>query len=166
MRHAIAVVCLASALAALPFVSAQPGFTAGEKPIDLPFGEKGWDMSAMNAEPVKLVRTSATQISVRAEDPETKAKFSTEVKYVRFLLEFTRDLTVRDIDWTGVQPQPPFRFEFQDADGVTQRIVPATYEGALVGRKGRRVWVVVKIPEESLERRTKKVVIDLKPYGS
>ncbi len=163
MRHVIAALCLASVL---PLVFAQPDVTIGEKPIELPFGEKNWDMSALNADPVKLVKVNANQLSVRAEDPTTKEKFSTEVKYVKFLLEFTRDLTVRDIEWTGVQPQPPFRFELHDADGVAIRTLQATYEGSLVGRKGRRVWVVLRMPEESVQRRTKKVLVDFKPYGS
>jgi hypothetical protein len=165
MRLAVTTLGLASALIALPLVSAQPLIDLTEKSIELPFGEKNWDLSPMKADPVNLVKVSASQVSVRAEDPVTKERFSTEVKSVRFLLEFTRDLTVRDTDWTGVRPEPPFRFEFLDADGVTLRIVPGTYEGTPIGLKGRRVRVVLRMPEESVMGRTRKVVVAAKPYA-
>ena len=73
---------------------------------------------------------------------------------------------MRDTDYRGFQPVPPFQFDFRDENGVALRLLPATYEGSLVGLEGLRLWVVLKLPEGRLMQRTAKVVVDPKPYGS
>jgi hypothetical protein len=84
---------------------------------------------------------------------------------VHIVLEFERDLTIRDTDWTGVQPKPPFRFDFLDKDGVTLSTQLGTYDGVFVGRRGRRVRVVLMMPPEVVMARTKKVLVDSKTLG-
>jgi hypothetical protein len=146
-RLAAAVLFLGTAFVALPSVAAQPA------PVDtsaLPVGKDAWDLRPLSGDPVKLV----------------KVAYDEKAKEARFVLEFTRDLTVRDIDWSGVRAQPPFRFQFEDADGVTLSSPLPTYEGVLVGLKGRRLRIVLKMPEPYVMDRTRKVVVDFKPYGS
>jgi hypothetical protein len=116
---------------------------------ELPLGRDAWDMRRLEQDPVKLVKVTYY--------PATR-----EVKWV---LEFTRDLTVRDIDWHSLSKSAPFWFRFQDEDGVTLVSASAAYDGVLVGLRGRRVRVVLKLPDEEVMRRTKKVMIDPRPYG-
>jgi hypothetical protein len=147
-RLTAGVLVFVSALVLLTLLSpARAG--AQQKESDIPLGRAAWEMKGLDRDPVKLVKVSY--------DPDTKE--------VKWLLEFTRDLTVRDTDWAGVNPRPPFWFRFQDADGVTLASASAAYDGQLVGRFGRRVRVVLKLPEEEVMRRTKKVAIDPRPYG-
>jgi hypothetical protein len=114
-------------------------------------------MRQLDEEPVKLVKVTA----VRAPDPETKK----EARFVAIVLEFRRDLTVRDIDWTAPESRPPYWFSFEDAEGVVLRRDMATYDSVLVGLQGRRVRMVLKVPEGELAARVKKVIVDPRPYG-
>lgn len=189
-RLTAAVLFLAVAFVSPPLASAQPlGVIVKEEAIELPFGKANWDMRRLEEDPVKLVKVSAVKVQVAVVDPGSGRLSLREVTLVNFLLEFQRDLTVRDPDWTGPRPQPPFRFQFEDAEGVTLASESAEYGGAVVGAKGRladlpapralgaeyggvpvgvkgrRVRVVLDLPEARVVARTKKVVIDHKPYG-
>ena len=150
---------------ALPFVSAQPAEAPAIDTKTFPFAKGNWDLSALDHDPVKLVMAS----------------YDRTFNQVQLVLEFTRDLTVRDIDWTGVRPEPPFRFNFEDKDGVTLLSLRGIYLGEPVMRKGRRVRVAVQFPiiplppekprEADRERNyylglSKKVVVDYIPYGT
>jgi hypothetical protein len=185
VRLAAALFIVAPALILLPDVSAQPlGLTGPEEPIALPFGEANWEVGAMRQDPVKLVKISASK--VRAQPREGSAERE-EVRFVKFLLEFQRDLTVRDTDWTGVRPQPPFVFRFEDENGVTIASESGEYDSTPVGLQGRRVLIrlalkdapvfhrvevtdprlgeplALFIPELPVTARTKKVFVDPKP---
>ncbi len=126
--------------------SAQPA-GADSATIDLPGGKNTWDLRALDTDPVKLVKADA----------------SPDGKVVRFILEFQRDLTVRDTDWRGPTPRPPYWFRFQDADGTTIHSEMAEYASELVGLQGRRVRIVLIVPPAWA--RTKKVIVDPRPYG-
>jgi hypothetical protein len=140
-RLAGTVLVFALALVSLPLARAQPG--AG----DLPGGKNSWDLRALDSDPVKLVKVEAAP----------------DGKVVRFILEFQRDLTVRDTDWHGPSPRPPYWFRFQDADGTTMRSEIAEYGSELVGQQGRRVRIVLTLPPAWA--RTRKVIVDPRPYG-
>jgi hypothetical protein len=145
-RLAGTTLLFALVLAFRPAASAQPA--GAEAPIiDLPGGKSTWDLRALDADPIKLVKADA----------------SPDGKVVRFILEFQRDLTVRDTDWRGPAPRPPFWFRFQDADGTTIHSEIAEYGSELVGLQGRRVRIVLLMPPAWA--RTKKVIVDPRPYG-
>jgi len=170
-RLSATILLLAFAFVGLPLVSAQPKGEAAPA-IDtsiFPYAKGNWDLKALDGDPVKLV-----SINYVARP---------RLRQAEFVLEFTRDLTVRDTDWSGVRPEPPFRFDFEDKDGVTVLSLRPTYAGVPIMLKGRRVRVVVSFPplpppdqldtlsETDRERlfflsQAKKVVVDLKPYGS
>jgi hypothetical protein len=191
------VLFLALALVGPPIVSAQPPPTEIIKAdaIDLPFGKANWDMHQLDQDPVKLTKVSALKVRIRQWIPSRTMPgmyepLEFEETLVNFILELQRDVTVRDIDWTGVRPQPPFRFQFEDAAGVILTTEPAEYGDSLVGPrgrlailpeprvdgaefggklvtlKGRKARVVLVMPDPRIMGRTKKVVVDLKPYGS
>src|SRR5437868_2243773 len=116
-----AAVLLGSAFVTLPFASAEtapPPTTVDTS--KLPRGKDAWDIRRMDEEPVKLV----------------KVTYDRDANEARFVLEFTRDLYVRDTDWGGVRPEPPFRFDFEDEDGVTLVSLAARYDGVPIGLKG------------------------------
>jgi hypothetical protein len=149
-RPAVALLAVASALAFLPFASAQPaGDGAAADAITLPLGKSAWDLRALDDDPVKLV----------------KASYDKERKVVVLVLELRRDLTVRDTDWRGLNARPPFWFRLQDADGVTLRSLPAEFGSEVVGLKGRRVRVFLPWPDAPVASQAKKVVVDPRPYG-
>jgi hypothetical protein len=186
-RLAVAILVFACSLLALPSVSAQGEAVARpEEAIPLPFGEANWDLRVMEQDPVKLVKTAATKVVVPGEKPEQRL----EVRFVKFILQFQRDLTIRDSDWTGVRPQPPFLFRFEDENGVTIASETATYDSTLVGSQGARVQLRLTLPDKPVVQRlevveprafgeritlfipalpvtlrTKKVVVDFRPYG-
>jgi hypothetical protein len=165
LRLTAAALFLASALVVVPPPGlAQPPEAAAPDTSMLPF-TKDWDLKTFNTDPVKLIK-------VNYIDRE-------KLRQAEFVLEFTRDLTVRDIDWSGVRPEPPYRFDFQDKDGVTVVSLRPIYGGEPITGKGRRIRVVVQFPVGKLETlseldkqrlfylaQTKKVVVDLKPYGT
>jgi hypothetical protein len=185
LRLVAAIVAFASILLILPLALAQRHVIGGrDEAIELPFGRENWDLSLLDQDPVKLVKVSA--VKVRLQDS------THEVRFVKFLLEFQRDLTVRDTDWGGIRPQVPFLFRFEDNNGVTIASENASYDGLFVGLQGRRVQMILPLPDAPTLRtieglsdpvsfgarlslvqvelpvtlRTKKVVADLKPYGS
>jgi hypothetical protein len=171
-RLAAAMLAFGSVCVALPLASAQPDVeVVKESTVELPLGKSKWDMSQLDRDPVKLVKYSATQRQIRIpppfvdpEKPEKPAK-PVEQTSVEFILEFTRDLTVRDTDWTGVRPEPPFRFDFLDKDGVTITTQTAKYEGIPLGRKGRRVRIALLLPPERVMSRITKVLVEPKRYA-
>jgi hypothetical protein len=168
-RLAAAVLVLGSACAALPLANAQPDVeVVKETTIDLPLKRDNWDLRQLDRDPVKLEKYTAIKRSIRLPsllpNPE-KPERPIEQTSVDFILEFVRDLTVRDTDWTGVRPEPPYRFDFLDADGVTLASQTARYEGIPIGRKGRRVRVVLTLPPEGVMSRAKKVVVEPRRYG-
>src|SRR5262245_44486737 len=127
-RLAAAVPVALLAFVLLPLASAQPAGDGAEADVaNLPLGKDAWDLRALNDEPVKLV----------------KATYDADRRVVRIILEFQRDLTVRDTDWRGFAVRPPFWFRFQDADGATMRSEGAEFGSELIGLKGRRVRVVL-----------------------
>jgi hypothetical protein len=150
-RLAVALLLFASAFLVLPVVDAraQPADGAEPEISNLPLGKGAWDLHALDDDPVKLV----------------KASYDKERKVVRFLLEFRRDLTVRDTDWRGVAVRPPFWFRFEDADGVTLLSGEAEFGGQLVGLQGRRVRLILPWPDGPVGALAKKVVVDPRPYG-
>ncbi len=148
-RLAAIVLVVASALVLLPLVSAQPAGRARPDIGELPLGKDAWDLRALDADPVELV----------------KATYDPDRRVVRIILQFRRDLTVRDTDWRGVTARPPFWFRFQDADGTTLRSEGAEFGSELVGLEGRRVRLVVPWPAGVLPALTKKVIVDPRPYG-
>jgi hypothetical protein len=149
-RLLAAVLFLASAFVLLPLVAAQPPRDGAEADaVNLPNGKDAWDLRALDDDPVKLV----------------KATYDPQMRVVRFILEFRRDLTVRDTDWRGLGVSPPFWFRLQDADGVTMRSLTAEFGSELVGLKGRRVRLVLPWPGALLAALTKTVVVDHRPYG-
>ena len=166
-RLTTAVLLFASAFIVLPLVSAEaPKPTEFDTTI-FPYAKGNWDLKAMDADPVKLVKINYID--------------RPKLKQAEFVLEFTRDLTVRDTDWSGVRPEPPFRFNFEDKDGVTILSLRPVYVGDPIMAKGRRVRIAVQFPAPppppdmltELDRQrlfyltqAKKVVVDLKPYGS
>jgi hypothetical protein len=170
-RLAAAVFVLGSVCVALPLASAQPEFeVVKESVVELPLGKGNWDMRPFDRDPIKLVKFTAVKRQVRIPPllldpakPEKPAK-PIEQTSVEFILEFTRDLTVRDTDWTGVRPEPPFRFDFLDKDGVTLATQTAKYEGIPFARKGRRVRIVLAMPPEGVMGRTDKVLVEPKRY--
>jgi hypothetical protein len=189
-RLAVAVLIAGSACVALPAALAQPDVeVVKESTIELPLGTKNWDMRQLDREPVRMVSYTAVKRQVkvpsplppseRSDKPEkpekpekpgkpeelNKPAATIEQTVVAFVLEFERDLTIRDTDWTGVRPEPPYRFDFLDKDGVTLASELARYEGIPVGRKGRRVRVVLTLPAERLMSRVARVVVEPKRYG-
>jgi hypothetical protein len=149
-RLAASVLVVASAFVLLPLVSAQPAGEVAKPDIgQLPLGKDAWDLRALDADPVELV----------------KASYDADRRVVRIILQFRRDLTVRDTDWRGVTVRPPFWFRFQDADGTTLRSEGAEFGSELVGLQGRRVRLVVPWPTGVLPALTKKVIVDPRPYG-
>ncbi len=167
-RLAAVVLVLGSACAALPFASAQPeAEVVKEDTVNLPLGKDHWSLQSFDRDPVKLVKYTAVKRTVRVPpvvtDPERPGKPQEQtITSVDFILEFTRDVTVRDTAWTGVRPEPPFRFDFLDKDGVTLVSQPARYEGLPVGRMGRRVRVVLALPPERVLSRTERVLVEPK----
>ena len=148
-RLAAAILIVGSAFV-LPLASAQPAVDGPEADVaNLPLGKDAWDLRALDADPVKLV----------------KATYDPDRRVVRIVLELRRDLTVRDIDWRGLSIRPPYWFRFQDADGVTMRSESAEFGSELIGLKGRRVRIVLPWPPGLLAALTKKVVVDHRPYG-
>ncbi|HKI33845.1 MAG TPA: hypothetical protein VKA46_18475 [Gemmataceae bacterium] len=185
LRLVVAILVLASALLAFPAALAQRHVVGGrDEAIDLPFGKDNWDMRELEQDPVKLVKVTAVKVRLSEGDRD--------VRFVKFVLEFQRDLTVRDTEWGGVRPQPPFLFRFQDENGVTLASETGSYDSVFVGLQGRRVQMVLPLPDSPVVRtveglsdpgraggsltlvqvdlpvtlRTKKVVVDLKPSGS
>jgi hypothetical protein len=146
-RLALALLLLAPPVLALCPAAGQPAGTAADETIDLPFGKDAWDVRALNDDPVRLVKATSDR----------------DEREVRLILEFRRDLTVRDTDWTVLQPQPPFWFRFQDRDGTTIASLAGTYGSLPVGRKGRNVRVVLKWPP--FLDGTSSVIVDHKGYG-
>ena len=173
-RLAVVVFVLGAACAALPPASAQPeGEVVKETKVELPLGKEHWDLRQLDREPIRLVSATALKREMRLpgmlptpENPEKpgKPERTVEQTVVEFVLEFERDLTVRDTDWTGVRPEPPFRFDFLDKDGVTLLSESARYEGIPVGRKGRRVRVVLTLPPKRLMDRVAKIMVEPKRY--
>ena len=151
LRLAVALLLFASASFVLPAMGARAWAADGAEPdiSNLPLGRGAWDLHALDDDPVKLV----------------KASYDKERKVVRFLLEFRRDLTVRDTDWRGVAVRPPFWFRFEDADGVTLLSGEAEFGGQLVGLQGRRVRLILPWPDGPVGALAKKVVVDPRPYG-
>jgi hypothetical protein len=171
LRLAAAVFVVGSVCVALPLASAQPeGEVIKETDVELPKGQRNWDMRQLDHDPVKLVRYSAVKRLIRIPpvvvDPEKPEKPGKPIEQttVDFILEFTRDLTVRDTDWTGVRPEPPFRFDLLDKDGVTLTSLTAKYEGIPFGRKGRRVRVALTLPPEGMMSRIERVIVEPKRY--
>jgi hypothetical protein len=146
-RLTVGVLVLASAVVPLALSPSPAG--AGQEQTRLPLGKEAWDVRALNRDPVKLV----------------KETYDPKAREVQWVVEFTRDLTVRDIDWVGLNSRPPFWVRFQDEDGVTQLSTTPAYDGTLVGLFGRRVRLVLRLPDKEVMDRTKKVVIDPRPYG-
>jgi hypothetical protein len=168
-RLAAAVLVLGSACAVLPLASAQPDTeVVKETTIDLPLKRDNWDLRQLDRDPVRLEKYTAIKRTIRLPsllpNPE-KPDRPLEQTSVDFILEFVRDLTVRDTEWTGVRLEPPYRFDFLDADGVTLASQTARYEGIPIGRKGRRVRVVLSLPPEGVMSRVKKVVAEPRRYG-
>jgi hypothetical protein len=164
-RLPAAGLALAAALVALPIASAQPELeVVKEETVKLPLGLENWDIRQMQLDPVKVVKTDAVKRRLRPLDPEAKPEDFQEQTSAVFILEFVRDLTVRDTDWTGVRPEPPFRFEFEDKDGVTIWSQAPRYEGIPIGRKGRKVRVLVPMPPAGVLARSKKVMVDPRRY--
>lgn len=136
-----------------------------EEPIDVPFGVANWGTRPLNEDPVSLKKVSAVRASVLYVDPRDRKTLRVQpLTLVRFVLELQRDLTVRDPDWTGIRPRPPFLIRFQDAEGVALR-VPAlserpVYDCTFVGQAKARLRIVVLIPDRPVAARTKKVMID------
>jgi hypothetical protein len=135
-----------------------------EESIDVPFGEANWDTRPLNEDPVSLKKVGAVRASVAYVDRDGKTLRVQPLTLVRFVLELQRDLTVRDPDWTGIRPRPPFLVRFQDADGVAL-LVPAEserpgYDCTFVGQAKARLRMVVLIPDPPVAARTKKVMID------
>ena len=165
-RLPAAGLALAAALVALPIASAQPELeVVKEETVKLPLGLENWDIRQMQLDPVKVVKTDAVKRRLRPLDPEAKPEDFQEQTSAVFILEFVRDLTVRDTDWTGVRLDPPYRFDFLDADGVTLASQTARYDGIPIGRKGRRVRVVLALPPEGVMRRADRVLVEPKRYG-
>ncbi len=141
-RLAAVLLVLAAPFTLLPSVRA-------DDTADLPLGNDAWDLRQMDQDPVKLVKHSY--------DPDTKE--------ARFIIEFQRDLTVRDIDWTGVRARPPYWFRFENADRVAITSVIPEYDSVLIGQRGRRVQFTLKLPDKKTMDQIKKVVVDHRPYG-
>jgi hypothetical protein len=149
-RLAVAALVVASALVFLPAVSAQPAGDGAKPDIgNLPLGKDAWDLRALDGDPVRLV----------------KVTYDEDRRVVRIILEFRRDLTVRDTDWRGLAVRPPYWFRFQDAEGTTLRSEEAQFGSEVVGLQGRRVRLVLPWPAGVLPALTKKVVVDHRPYG-
>jgi hypothetical protein len=196
-RLAAALLVVVSAALALPVASAQRTVAAGpEAAIELPFGRAAWDLTALYQDPVKLEKISAVKVPIQDEKEKDDEKEKKDVKdkhearFVKFILQFQRDLTVRDAEWNRVRPQPPYAFRFLDENGVILASESATFDSVLVGLEGRRVQMLLKLPDAPVvqnidivdprfgERltlllpgppvsaRTKKVIVDFKPYGS
>jgi hypothetical protein len=172
-RLSAAGLALAAALVILPIASAQlEEDVVQQDTVKLPLGLENWDIRQMEQDPVKVIRIQGVKRRIRLPPPETKPEGKPEPRETfqeqtsaEIILEFVRDLTVRDTDWTGVRPEPPFRFQFEDKDGVTLWTQPARYEGIVLGRKGRRVRVIVPMPPKPILDRTKKIVVDPRRYG-
>jgi hypothetical protein len=79
---------------------------------------------------------------------------------VRFLVEFTRPITLAEaIDWQKADG-PPVVFRFLDADGVVIQTVKPRWEGEMVSKKGSRLRIVLPMPEERTLALTRSIVAD------
>jgi hypothetical protein len=161
-----AVFSLAFLIAGFAPVGAQPPV-----PKPLPFGDWTWDLSKFNHDPVRLV----------------KATYS--ARELRVVLEFQRNLSFLDEEWTGprslrvlvdsygnalqvrVSPpdimteRPPYLFLFEDEDGATIAAVRPRFDSEVIGIQGQRLRLVLTLsdrPEQEVQfiaRKTKKITV-------
>ena len=159
-----AVFSLAFLIAGFAPVGAQPPV-----PKPLPFGDWTWDLSKFNHDPVRLV----------------KATYS--ARELKLVLEFRRNLSFLDLEWSGPQGlrvlvdsygyalqvrvsppdimtgRPPFLFLFEDEDGATIASVRPRFDSDVIGIQGQRLRIVLSLsdrPEQEIQyiaRKTKKV---------
>jgi hypothetical protein len=123
----------AAAVAGLAALLLAPGVSLGQGPTVRGAGadQVTWKLERLSQEPFKLLRAT----------PDPKG---TEV---RFLIEFTRPITLAEqIDW--LRPDGgPVVFRFLDADGVVMQSVTPRLEGQLVYRRGTRIRLVLPMPD-------------------
>jgi hypothetical protein len=163
-RLAIAVFSLAIIITGLAPVGAQP---PDLKP--LPFSTWAWDLDKLNCDPVRVVKATYT------------------ARELKVVLEFQRNLSFLDEEWTGprslrvlvdsygnalqvrVSPpdimteRPPFLFLFEDEDGATIVSVRPRFDSEVIGIQGQRLRIVLTLadrPEQEVQfiaRKTKKI---------
>jgi hypothetical protein len=134
-----------AAVAALSTVLVAPGLSAGQARAVKGTAPEAltWKLERLSQEPVKLLKATPDPTGTQ----------------VRFLVEFTRPLTLaEEMDWQ--RPEGLVVFRFLDEDGVVIRTVKPGFEGEMISKKGARLRIVLAMPDERTLAQTHSILAD------
>jgi hypothetical protein len=108
-----------------------------------PSDQLKWNLERLSNDPFKLVKATP--------DPESGQ--------VRFVLEFTRSPSLTEL-YHWQLAGGPLVFRFLDEDGVVLKSVVAKLDGEMVAKSGRRIRLLLPLPDEKTLALTRSVAAD------